>query len=87
MKNDNGDYIWLHYRETDDRFVVTLSDGKEYTLKDFSGKADFLSFVISQGDGYFTFVMYSLTYDSFEISRERYETPKVYNQFALYGDF
>lgn len=86
MKNDEGDYIWLHYRETDDRFVVTLSDGKEYTLKDFSGKADFLSFVISQGDGYFTFVMYSLTYDSFEISRERYETPKVYNQFALYGD-
>ena len=86
LKNDNGDYIWLHYRETDDKFVVTLSDGKEFALKDFSGKDDFLSFVISQGDGYFTFVLYSLAYDSFEISRVKYTDTKVYNQFALYGD-
>lgn len=86
LKNDEGDYLWLHYRASDDSFVVTLSGGQEYPLKDFSGKHDFLNFVISQGDGYFTFILYSLAYDSFLVSRKRFTDTKVYNQFALYGD-
>lgn len=87
LRNDNGDYLWLHYRALDDSFVVTLSTGQEYALKDFSGKNDFLSFIVSQGDGYFTFVVYSLAYDSFILSRERFTNTRTYNKFALYGDF
>lgn len=86
LKNDNGDYLYLHYRESDDKFVVTLSNGVEYSLKDFSGKNDYLHFMISQGDGYFTFVIYSLAYDSYVISRKRFTDIVSYNQIALYGD-
>lgn len=86
LKNDDNDYLHLHYRASDDKFVVSLSNGFEYSLADFSGREDYLHFIISQGDGYFTFIIYSLAYDSYVISRERYKDLKVYNQIALYKD-
>ena len=86
LKNDSGDYLHLHFRASDDRFVVSLSNGTEYTLRDFSGNNDYLHFMISQGDGYFTFVLYSLFFDSYMISREPFKDTKVYNQIALYKD-
>ena len=85
LKNDE-DYLHLHYRASDDKFVVSLSDGTEFSLADFSGREDYLHFMISQGDGYFTFVIYSLAYDSYVISRKKYTDLKVYNQLALYKD-
>lgn len=85
LRND-VDYLHLHYRASDDKFVVSLSDGTEYSVADFSAKDDYLHFIISQGDGYFTFVVYSLAYDSYVISRKKYTDLKVYNQIALYKD-
>jgi hypothetical protein len=85
LKNDE-DYLHLHYRASDDKFVVSLSNGTEFSLADFSGREDYLHFMISQGDGYFTFVIYSLAYDSYVISRKKYTDLKVYNQLALYKD-
>lgn len=83
----NGtDKLRLHFRASDDKFVVSLSSGREFALKDFSGKNDYLNFMISQGDDYFTFVLYSLTYDSYLISRVRYTDLKTYNQIALYAE-
>ena len=87
LRNDLGDYLWLHYREDDDMFVCTFSDGREYELKDFSGKGDYLYFMISQGSGYFTFVIYDVGYDSYVINRKKTSTMKRYTQVALYGDF
>ena len=66
--------------------IVSLSSGKEFTLKDFSEKDDFINFMISQGDGYFTFVIYSLAFDSYLISRVRYTDLKTYTSLALYSD-
>lgn len=86
LKNDGGDYLHLHYRASDDKFVVSLSNGTEYALADFSGKDDYLHFMISQGDGYFTFVMYSLFFDSYMISRKVFTDTKEYTQIALYKD-
>ena len=76
----------IHFRASDDKFVVSLSSGKEFTLKDFSEKDDFINFMISQGDGYFTFVIYSLAFDSYLISRVRYTDLKTYTSLALYSD-
>ena len=87
LRNDLGDYLWLHYREDDDMFVCTFSDGREYELKDFSGKGDYLHFIISQGSGYFTFVIYDVGYDSYVINRKKISVMKRYTQVALYGDF
>lgn len=86
LSNENGDTLKLHFRASDDKFVVSLSDGKEFTLKDFSEKDDFINFMISQGDGYFTFVIYSLAFDSYLINRVRYTDLKTYTSLALYSD-
>lgn len=89
LSNDSGDYLWLRHR--DDKgsgmFVCTFSDGREYELKDFSVKDDYLHFMISQGSGYFTFIIYDVGYDSYVITRKRTSTMKRYTQVALYADF
>lgn len=87
LKNNAGDYMYLHYKEIADVFVCTFSDGREYEIGDFSGKDDYLHFMISQGEGYFTFVIYSLAFDMYKINRKKISTMKKYNQLALYGDF
>lgn len=89
LSNDSGDYLWLRHREGKDggMFVCTFSDGREYELKDFSVKDDYLHFMISQGSGYFTFIVYDVGYDSYVITRKRSSTMKRYTQVALYADF
>lgn len=89
LSNDLGDYLWLHHRDGNEGgvFVCTFSDGREYELKDFSVKGDYLHFMISQGSGYFTFIVYDVGYDSYVIARKRTSTMKQYTQVALYADF
>ena len=88
LSNDLGDYLWLHHRKEDGgTFVCTFSDGREYELKDFSGKGDYLHFMISQGAVYFTFVIYDVGYDSYTINRKKISTMKQYTQVALYSGF
>lgn len=89
LSNDSGDYLWLRHRDGKDSgmFVCTFSDGREYELKDFSVKDDYLHFMISQGSGYFTFIIYDVGYDSYVITRKRTSTMKRYTQVALYADF
>lgn len=89
LSNDSGDYLWLRHRDDKDSgmFVCTFSDGREYELKDFSVKDDYLHFMISQGSGYFTFIIYDVGYDSYVITRKRTSTMKRYTQVALYADF
>lgn len=87
LKNKDGEYLYLHYKEETDEFVCTFSDGREYTLGDFSSRDDYLHFVISQGDGYFTFIMYSLFFDMYKINRQKTTKSTAYSDLALYGDF
>ena len=86
LKNDNGDYLHLHFRAKDGNFVISLSDGFEMTLNDFSKKEDYLHFMFSQGDGYLTFVIHSLFYDSYLVNRKKISKAVKYNQMALYKD-
>ena len=90
MSDDSGNALKIKYRASDDKFVTSIEyDGKvlrEFSLKDFSEQDDFLNFMISQGDGYFTFVIYSLAFDSYQISRVRYTTPLTYTMLALYDE-
>ena len=90
MSDDSGNALKIKYRASDDKFVTSIEyDGKvlrEFSLKDFSEQDDFLNFLISQGDGYFTFVIYSLAFDSYQISRVRYTTPLTYTMLALYDE-
>ena len=90
MSDDSGNALKIKYRASDDKFVTSIErDGevlKEFSLKDFSEQDDFLNFMISQGDGYFTFVIYSLAFDSYQISRVRYTTPLTYTKLALYDE-
>ena len=87
LKNEDGDTMILKYVKSKDSFVVELSSKESIELADFSLPNDYISFIISQGNGYLNFLVYSAFYDKYQFAKIEYKNPKSYTSLALFADY
>ena len=87
LKNDNGDDMIIKYLRSRDCFVVELSSGERVEVADFTLQNDFISFIVSQGNGYLNFLIHSEFYDKYQFNRIKYTNPKSYTSLALFADY
>ena len=87
LKNEDGDTMVLKYEKAKDCFVVELSSKERVEVADFSLPNDYISFIISQGNGYLNFLVYSAFYDKYQFGKIEYKDYKTYTSLALFADY
>ena len=87
LKNENGDTMVIKYDKNKDSFVVETSTKERVEVADFSLPKDYISFIVSQGNGYLNFLVYSAFYDKYQFAKIEYKNPKSYTSLALFADY